>query len=453
MARRRRRKALPKDPVRTEVHAFSHEGRGIASVDGKTVFIDNALLGEEVSFIYTEKRGKFDEGVAEEIHVASADRVTPPCIHADICGGCSLQHMSNPAQISHKQSVLVEQLKHFGQYDLANDDYELVEPMQADVLGYRRKARLGVKFVPKKGGALVGFREKRSSFLATIDSCVVLDPRVGQLITPLKEMISELDTNNKTAQLEVAMGDDQVALVVRHLEPLTEKDHNMWVEFGREHGLYIYLQPKGPKTVHKIYGPEDSSRENPDWLSYKLDHYGVELLFHPMDFTQVNASINEQMVKRAIDWLEPSKDDRILDLFCGLGNFTIPLATQVQNVVGVEGSEEMVERGGMNAKHNNLDNVKFYATDLQADFTQEEWAQEGFNKVLIDPPRSGALDVVQNIARFNPERIVYVSCNPATLARDSGELKERGYKLVKAGVMDMFPHTAHTESIALFERA
>lgn len=448
MARRRRRKALPKDPVRAEVHAFSHEGRGIASVDGKTVFIDNALLGEDVSFIYTEKRGKFDEGVAEEIHVASEDRVTPPCIHADICGGCSLQHMSNPAQITHKQSVLVEQLKHFGQYDLENDDYELVEPMQADVLGYRRKARLGVKFVPKKGGALVGFREKRSSFLATIDSCVVLDPRVGQLITPLKEMISELDTNNKTAQLEVAMGDDQVALVVRHLEPLSEKDHGMWVEFGKEHGLYIYLQPKGPKTVHKIYGPEEK-----DWLSYKLDDYGVELLFHPMDFTQVNASINQQMVKRAIDWLEPSKDDRILDLFCGLGNFTIPLATQVQNVVGVEGSEEMVERGGMNAKHNNLDNVKFYATDLQADFTQEDWAQEGFNKVLIDPPRSGALDVVQNIARFNPERIVYVSCNPATLARDSGELKERGYKLVKAGVMDMFPHTAHTESIALFERA
>ena len=222
----------------------------------------------------------------------------------------------------------------------------------------------------------------------------------------------------------------------------------MWVEFGKKHGLYIYLQPKGPKTVHKIYGPEEK-----DWLSYKLDDYGVELLFHPMDFTQVNASINQQMVKRAIDWLEPSKDDRILDLFCGLGNFTIPLATQVQNVVGVEGSEEMVERGGMNAKHNNLDNVKFYATDLQADFTQENWAQEGFNKVLIDPPRSGALDVVQNIARFNPERIVYVSCNPATLARDSGELKERGYKLVKAGVMDMFPHTAHTESIALFERA
>ncbi|NVK22098.1 MAG: 23S rRNA (uracil(1939)-C(5))-methyltransferase RlmD [Kangiellaceae bacterium] len=443
MARRRRRKPLPKDPVMAEIHAFSHEGRGICTIEGKTTFVDNALKGEQVEFIYTEKRGKFDEGLAIEIHSSSPDRVEPPCAHADICGGCSLQHMSNPAQIAHKQSVLVEQLKHFG----ASEDYQLVEPMQADVLGYRRKARLGVKFVPKKGGALVGFREKKSNFLAQIESCAVLDERVGQLIRPLRDMISELDSNDKTAQLEVAMGDDQVALVVRHLVELTEKDKTLWTDFGRQHGLYIYLQPKGPDTVNLLYGPDER-----EWLSYKIDAFDVELLFHPMDFTQVNASINQQMIKKAIDWLEPKKEDRILDLFCGLGNFTIPLATVAQNVVGVEGSEAMVERGGMNAKHNKLDNVEFYATNLQDDFTQEEWAQQGFNKILIDPPRSGALDVVQNITRFNPERIVYVSCNPATLARDAGELKEKGYKLVKAGVMDMFPHTSHTESIALFEK-
>ncbi|NVJ67377.1 MAG: 23S rRNA (uracil(1939)-C(5))-methyltransferase RlmD [Gammaproteobacteria bacterium] len=443
MARRRRRRPLPKDPVRANIHAFSHEGRGICSVEGKTTFVDNALLGEEVDFIYTEKRGKFDEGLAVEIHQVSEERVTPPCEHADICGGCSLQHMANPAQIAHKQAVLVEQLKHFG----AAEDYELVEPMQAEVLGYRRKARLGVKYVPKKGGALVGFREKKSNFLAQIESCAVLDPRVGQLIRPLRDMISQLDTNDKTAQLEVAMGDDQVALVVRHLVELSEKDKELWTAFGQEHGLYIYLQPKGPDTVHLLYGPDER-----DWLTYKIDAFEVELLFHPMDFTQVNASINQQMVKKAIDWLEPKDEDRILDLFCGLGNFTIPLATVAKNVVGVEGSEAMVERGGMNAKHNNLDNVEFYATNLQDDFTQEAWAQQGFNKVLIDPPRSGALDVVQNITRFNPERIVYVSCNPATLARDAGELKEKGYKLVKAGVMDMFPGTTHTESIALFEK-
>lgn len=443
MTRRHRRKPLPTEPVMAEIHAFSHEGRGICTVDGKTVFVDNALKGEQVSFQYTEKRGKFDEGVAIDIHRASDDRVEPACQHADVCGGCSLQHMSNPAQISHKESVLVEQLKHFG----ATDDYQLEAPMQADVVGYRRKARLGVKFVPKKGGALVGFREKRSNFLAQIDSCVVLDPRVGQIITPLREMISQLDSNNKTAQLEVAMGDDQVALVVRHLEALTDKDKQLWTEFGKEYGLYIYLQPKGPTTVHLLYGPDDR-----DWLSYTINDFDVELLFHPMDFTQVNASINQKMVKKAIDWLEPKKEDRILDLFCGLGNFTIPLATVAEHVIGVEGSEAMVERGQMNAKHNKLDNVEFYATNLQEDFTQEAWAQQGFNKVLIDPPRSGALDVVQNITRFNPERIVYVSCNPATLARDAGELKEKGYKLVRAGVMDMFPHTAHTESIALFEK-
>ncbi len=443
MARRRRRKPLPKDPVTANIHAFSHEGRGICSIDGKTTFVDNALLGEEVDFIYTEKRGKFDEAIATEIHQASSQRVTPPCAHAEICGGCSLQHMANPAQIAHKQSVLVEQLKHFG----AAEDYELVEPMQAEVLGYRRKARLGVKFVPKKGGALVGFREKKSNFLAQIESCAVLDQRVGAIIRPLRDMISELDTNNKTAQLEVAMGDEQVALVVRHLEELSDKDKELWTAFGQEHNLYIYLQPKGPDTVHLLYGPDDR-----EWLSYKIDAFEVELLFHPMDFTQVNASINQQMVKKAIDWLEPKDEDRILDLFCGLGNFTIPLAKVAKNVIGVEGSDAMVERGGMNAKHNGLDNVEFYATNLQDDFTGEDWAQQGFNKVLIDPPRSGALDVVQNIARFNPERIVYVSCNPATLARDAGELKEKGYKLVKAGVMDMFPHTSHTESIALFEK-
>jgi len=447
MARRRRRRPLPTEPVNATIHAFSHEGRGICSVEGKTVFVDNALKGEEVSFQYTEKRGKFDEGVAIEIHSASEDRVTPPCEHADICGGCSLQHMSNSAQIAHKQNVLVEQLDHFGGHSYKTDDYELVEPLQADVLGYRRKARLGVKFVPKKGGALVGFREKRSSFLATIDSCVVLDTRVGQLITALKNMISELDSNDKTAQLDVAMGDGQVAFVVRHLLPLTDKDQTLWLEFGKEHGLYIYLQPKGPDTVHLLYVPDTR-----DWLSYRLEDYDVEMLFLPMDFPQVNDSINSKMVKRAIEWLEPKADDRILDLFCGLGNFTIPLATQVQNVVGVEGSEAMVKRGQMNAKHHGLSNLEFYATHLQDDFTQEEWAQQGFNKILIDPPRSGALDVVQNITRFNPERIVYVSCNPATLARDAGELKEKGYKLVKAGVMDMFPHTSHTESIALFER-
>lgn len=447
MARRRRRKALPTEPVRAQIHAFSHEGRGICSVEGKTTFVENALLNEEVSFQYTEKRGKFDSGVAIEIHKASDDRVEPPCAHADICGGCSLQHLSNPAQITYKESVLIEQLKHFGDFSLENNDYQLEVPMQAEVLGYRRKARLGVKFVEKKGGALVGFREKRSSYLALIDSCEVLDPRVGDLITPLKEMIGKLDSNNKTAQLEVSIGDDQVALVVRHLEELSDKDQQMWTEFGTQHGLYIYLQPKGPDTVHLLYGPDDR-----EWLSYKIDSFGVELLFHPMDFTQVNASINQQMVKKAIDWLEPNENDRILDLFCGLGNFTIPLATVAGTVVGVEGSDAMVERGSMNAKHNELTNVEFYATNLQDDFTKEEWAQQGFNKILIDPPRSGALDVVQNIARFNPEKIVYVSCNPATLARDAGELKAKGYKLVTAGVMDMFPHTAHTESIALFEK-
>lgn len=443
MARRRKRRPVPEQPVEISIEKLSHEGRGIAHIDGKTVFVDGALPGEDVRMKYAAVHGKYDEGYVIDVLKASADRVKPPCDHFEQCGGCSLQHMSNEAQINFKQSILAEHFQHFGQIE----PEEWLPPLQADTLGYRKKARLGVRFVSKKDSCLVGFREKRSNFLAEIERCPVLIKQVDNLILPLRELIGSMDAKQSTPQIELAAGDDKLAFVVRHMEPLSDSDQTQWIEFAKQHGIELYFQPKGPDTVHKVWPVDQYQR-----LSYQLPDFNIELKFHPMDFTQVNASINQKMVKLAIDLLEPQANDRVLDLFCGLGNFTIPLATCSGQVVGVEGVESMVKRGYENAKHNALTNVDFYAADLQKDFSDKSWAREGFNKILIDPPRSGALDVVQYLPKFGASRIVYVSCNPATLARDAGIMKEHGYRLTKAGVMDMFPHTAHVESIAVFEK-
>ena len=317
--------------------------------------------------------------------------------------------------------------------------------------GYRRKARLGVRYVRARASVLVGFREKRNNFLTDIDRCVVLDPRIGERITPLRELLQGLDAYDRIAQVEVACGDDTAALVFRNMEALSERDRNRLIDFGQAHDLHIYLQPKGPDTVHRIWPASgDASEER---LDYRLEAFDLTLRFHPMDFTQVNADINRAMINRAVDWLDVQPGERVLDLFCGLGNFTLPLARRGGQVVGVEGDEAMVRRGRENARLNGLDNVTFYGADLQGDFTREPWAREGFDKILIDPPRSGAEDVCRYLTAFGARRIVYVSCNPATLARDAGVMVRNGYRLVRAGVMDMFPHTTHVESIALFERA
>jgi 23S rRNA (uracil1939-C5)-methyltransferase len=441
---RRRKKLIPTTILDLEIERVSHDGRGISHHLGKTLFVEGALPGETVKAKYIDTHSKYDELAATDIANPSQIRVTPPCQHANVCGGCSLQHMDTQAQIALKQEVLLEQFKHFGGISTQS----LQAPMTGQTTGYRRKARLGVRYVTKRDEVLVGFREKHSSFLTAIDRCEVLDPRIGRLIPELRQLIRGLTVYNQLPQIEVAMGDDKVALIFRHMAPLTTNDLQQLCGFGETHDIQIYLQPKGPDTVHLIY-PENAVER----LSYRLDEFAVELKFHPMDFTQVNADINQKMLSRAIEWLDPCADDRVLDLFCGLGNFTIPLATRAGQVVGVEGDETMVVRGRENAKHNQLDNVRFYAANLQADFTKESWASEGFTKILIDPPRSGALDVVQYLPAFGAGKIVYVSCNPATLARDAGVLVEHGYTLLKTGVMDMFPHTTHVESIALFERS
>ncbi len=442
MSRRRKRKPLPTEPVQIEINSLSHDGRGVGRIEGKAVFVDAALPGETVMFQYTSKRSSLDEGRAVEVLNASADRVQPRCAQALICGGCSLQHLQPEAQIAMKQGVLLEQLQHFGELK----PQEILEPMTGPYYGYRRKARLGVKYVVKKDAVLVGFREKRNSFLAEIDQCHVLAEEIGLKFPEIKQLVLGLENRTSIPQIEVAKGDDGIAIIVRHLQPLSEGDQADLLAFCQQNNLQLYLQPGGNDTVHKIW-PEDGCER----LSYQLPEFDLQMQFHPNDFTQVNQEINRKMIHQAVEFMELTESDRVLDLFCGLGNFTLPMARKAAHVVGVEGDDAMVVRGKENAQHNGIDNVEFYGADLTQPFEGQPWGTEGFNKILIDPPRSGALEIVSKMTVFKPERIVYVSCNPATLARDAGELKKQGYKLLKAGVMDMFPHTTHVESIAVFE--
>lgn len=444
MSRRRRHARVPSEPFELTIDAMSHEGRGIGHLEGKTIFVEGALPGEQVIARYVAKHNKFDEAVVETVNHSAKERIESECDFARVCGGCSLHHFEHRAQIEFKQKILAEQLAHFG--GLAPEKW--LPPLQFSPLHYRRKARLGVKFVHKKDKVLVGFREKRSSFLTDIDRCRVLHPAIGELIEPLKTMIYSLHSRDSIPQLEVAIGgDDRMAIIVRHLKPLIESDQKNWLEFAQQYDFDLYYQPKGPKTVHKVW-PEG----NVERLNYRIEEAGVDLAFHPTDFTQVNMDINNAMVPLALKLLAVEKNERVLDLFCGLGNFTLALAKQASYVIGVEGSENMVERGYENAKRNQIDNVEFHCADLTQAFADKAWAQGGFDKLLIDPPRSGALEVIPHLPQLGAKRLVYVSCNPATLARDAGELKQLGFTLKKAGVMDMFPHTAHVESIALFEK-
>ncbi|OUR71357.1 23S rRNA (uracil(1939)-C(5))-methyltransferase [Methylophaga sp. 42_8_T64] len=440
MARRNRRQRLPKDPVEATIESLSHEGRGIVRIDGKTIFVDGALAGEQVKFVYTKQHKKYDEGKAVEVLTRSEDRVDAKCQHFGVCGGCSLMHMHPDAQLKMKQQTLNDHLTHFGQLQPQN----WLEPLKGPLFGYRRKARLGVKHVPKKERVLVGFREKGTPYLALLDKCEVLDQRVGPRLTELGEMIAELEAYNRIAQIEVAMDDDHVALIFRNLDELSQQDQDALIAYGKQNELWIYLQSGGPDTVTPIWP------ENPQ-LSYAPEA-GLNLEFQPNDFTQVNAGINQVMIQRALELLEVNEDDRILDLFCGLGNFSLPLAKRINEVVGVEGDEALVKHARENAAKNSLNNAVFEQADLtKTELKDYPWAKAGFNKILLDPPRTGAFEVLHQLADLGAERLVYVSCNPATLARDAGELvNNHGYTLVSAGVMDMFPHTSHVESIALF---
>ncbi|MCK5640796.1 MAG: 23S rRNA (uracil(1939)-C(5))-methyltransferase RlmD [Gammaproteobacteria bacterium] len=442
MAKRSRRKKLPKDPVRVKIEGFSHDCRGIARVDDKTVFVEGALDGEEVSFIYAEKKRDYDVGVVSEVHRASPQRVEPKCAHFGICGGCSLQHMSAEAQIEAKQQVLLDNFQRLGKVSPA----EVLSPLTGPPWGYRRKARLGVRFVIKKDRVLVGFRERRAPYLADLTRCEVLHPSVGEHLGTLEKMIAQLDAYDRIAQIEVAVDDTQTALVLRNLDVLSDADKQKLCDFAEAENFKIYLQPKGPDTVAPLW-PENIK------LGYSLPAYGVDFSFEPTDFTQVNTDINQKMIDKALELLALEPDDRVLDLFCGLGNFTLPIASEVEAAVGIEGDAGLVARARENAQNNGLDNVEFHVADLSEDLSSASWWKGGFTKVLLDPARIGAQETLSHIARLGIKRIVYVSCNPATLARDAGILvNEFGYTLETAGVMDMFPHTAHVESIALFTK-
>ncbi len=436
---RRRKPRLPKEPVRLEVNALSHEGRGIAQVEGKTVFVHGALPGEVVSAQYTRRHRRYDEAKVLEVEKAAPERIEPRCPHFGNCGGCSLQHLASERQIAFKQDVLLELLDHVGRVQ----PEQVLPPLQGPVWGYRRKARLAVKDVPRKGRVLVGFREKHSPYVADMDSCDVLDPRLGHRLRALSDLIAGLSRPDRIPQIEVAIGDNGAALVFRNLEPLTDADLTRLRDFGETHDLMILQQPGNEQTVAPVW---------PDQPELYYDVAGERLHFRPTDFTQVNNALNLQMVDRVLDMLDPGPADRVLDLFCGLGNFTLPLARKAGAVVGVEGDQALVERARDNAARNGLGNAEFHMANLAEPVDHYPWARADFNKVLLDPPRSGALEVLPQVAWFKPRRIVYVSCNPSTLARDAGKLVHQyGYRLLEAGVMDMFPHTAHVESIACFE--
>ena len=428
--------------LEADITDLSHDGRGVAHVDGKAVFVTGALAGERVRLRFSGKHRHYDEATVEEVLSASPDRVTPRCPHFGVCGGCALQHLDPLAQIMAKQRVLLENLERIGKVQ----PQRVLAPLTDSSWGYRRKARLSVKFVEKKGRVLVGFRESNGRYVADITRCEVLHPAVGERILAITALIESLDAKRDIPQIEVAAGDDLVALIFRHLQPLSALDRNALVEFGKTHKLGIYVQPGGIDSVASLW-PDDAH------LSFHLPAYDVELDFQPLDFIQVNAGMNRRMIDHALTLLDPQPADRVLDLFCGLGNFTLPLARRAARVVGVEGEAGLVRRAGENARRNNIDNVEFFSADLAADQRATPWAKADYDLLLLDPPRSGAAAVLEYLPKRGVRRVVYVACHPASLARDASILVEQhGFTLVSAGVMDMFPHTAHVESIALFQR-
>ena len=334
----------------------------------------------------------------------------------------------------------MELLKHFAK----TTTDEILPPLTGPTYNYRHKARLGVRYVYKKEAVLVGFREQQSRYLADIDRCVILHPKIGNLITALRKLVADLSIYEHIAQIEVAIGDQQAALIFRHLEPLTPVDEARLIAFAKQQQIIIFLQPNKPERLRKLFPKDDNM-----FLTYQHPTFNVTLWFHPTDFTQINPFINREMVKKAIAHLALTQNDTVLDLFCGLGNFTLPMSRLVKHVVGVEGSIEMVERAKMNATRNNISNTNFFVADLSKNLTGE-WVKQRYDKLLLDPARNGALEILSYIPQWKPKRIVYISCNPATLARDTGELCGLGYHLEKTGIIDMFPQTNHVESIAVF---
>jgi 23S rRNA (uracil1939-C5)-methyltransferase len=434
------------DPV--VITALDQEGRGVARVEGKAVFVEGALIGERVAIEITRRKPNYDQARAVEILAASASRVTPRCPHFGVCGGCSLQHLDAAAQVAVKQRVLEDALWHIGRVRAE----QLLAPLHGAPWGYRQRARLSVRHVPKKGGVLVGFHESKSSYVTDMWSCAVLPERISLLLPELRALIGRLAIRERLPQIELACGESAAgpvdALVLRILEPLTPEDESELVAFAQRHRVDFWLQPGGPASARPFH------RAAPR-LAYALPEFDVRFAFDPTDFTQVNADINRVLVRRAIALLDPRPGERIGDFFCGLGNFTLPIARSGASVIGFEGNEVLVRRAEANTAANGLAGRARFATANLFVTTPETLAAFGaLDKALVDPPREGAIALVKALPATGLARIVYVSCNPATLARDAAVLVHaQGYTLRVAGIANMFPHTAHVESIALFERA
>lgn len=432
---------------KTKIESLSHDGRGVAHIDGKATFIENALPGEEITFIYTRRHNKFDEAKTVEVLLPSCDRVIPECPHFGICGGCGLQHIDHIKQIEFKINNLKEHFKHFGDTDNLN----ILPPILGPVWHYRARARLSIKYVQKKQKVLVGFHEKNGRYVAEIDQCPILHKTISNKLLDLSKLISSLTIYNQIPQVEVACGDNITALLFRHLAPLSGQDLELLEKFSQEHNFQIYLQSGGMDTI-KILSLAPVSLQEYIPLSYKLPNHNIEMLFALTDFTQINKEVNQKMVDLVIDLLDINPEDKILDLFCGIGNFTLPIAKKCNQIIGVEGNNHAIIQAKKNAEHNNIVNTEFYCADLTKDLASENWARQKYDKILLDPPRTGAQEICAQIKKFGAKKIVYVSCNHATLARDTKDLIQNGYKLQNVRVVNMFPHTAHIETIAVFSR-
>ncbi len=440
-----------------DVESLDLEGQGVAHrADGKVVFIEGALVGERVQVSVHRKKNQWEQGQMSALGRESAQRVRPPCphfgLHAGACGGCKMQHLHPAAQVAAKQRVLEDNLWHLAKVK----PQRLLRPIEGPAWGYRQRARLSVRYVIKKGVVLVGFHERKSRYVADMQSCAVLPEPVSALLLPLRELIASMDQRDRLPQIELACGDDVVALVLRHLEPVTQADRHRLRDFALAHEVQWWLQPKGPETVTLLDegGPQ---------LAYALPEFDIHMPFKPTDFTQVNAAINRVLVTRAVRLLAVAPQDQVVDWFCGLGNFTLPIARQAQSVLGIEGSAVLVERAKANAALNGLSNrASFEARNLFEITADDLVAMPSATKWLVDPPREGAFALAKAVAELEqaprpgwraPQRIVYVSCNPATLARDAGLLVHQGgYTCSLAGVVNMFAHTAHVESMAVFDR-
>ncbi len=428
-----------------KIESLDQEGRGVARFDGKVIFIEGALTGEVVSYNSYRKKPSFEQAQVTQIHRPSSLRVQPKCVHFGVCGGCSMQHLDARAQVAVKQRILEDSLWHIGKVKAET----ILRPIYGQTWGYRERARLSVRHVIKKGKTLVGFHERRSSFVADMQHCEILTPKIARLLPLLAELIEGLSIRERLPQIEVAVGEQVDALVLRVMEAPSSEDNAKLRAFAELHDIQFWMQTKGPETIvpfHPLNAPA---------LSYSLPEFGITMPFAPSEFTQVNSALNRVMISRAMRLLNPQPGERIADLFCGLGNFTLPIARSGAQVLGIEGNAALIERARQNAAVNGLaGNTDYIAMNL-FEMTEATFTKLGrFDKLLIDPPRDGALELVKSLTgEHAPGRIVYVSCNPATLARDAAELVQRGYVLRLAGVMNMFPHTSHVESIALFEKS